>query len=67
MLYPWLKLESLSNLQEIMRLIQKCYLMHHILGIHRIMKAADPIAFQTLAQEGRLVRKCRYFLDQAMK
>lgn len=66
-LKPWLKLESDTNLQIIIKLIQQCGFMHHVLGIHRVIKAVDPAAFQVLAQEGRLARKLHCFLDQAVK
>lgn len=64
-LKPWLKLESLSNLQAMMKLIQQCWFMHHVLGMQRIMESVDPVAFQSLAREGRLVRKLRAFLECA--
>jgi len=61
-LKPWLKLESKANVVIIMDLIRQCSLMHHLLSIHRIMKAVDPIAFQTLARERRFANKLRLFL-----
>lgn len=64
-LKPWLKLELLSNLQTIMKLIQQCWFMHHVLGMQRIMESVDPVAFQSLAREGRLARKLRTFLEYA--
>jgi hypothetical protein len=61
---PWLKLESLANLQEVMTLIQRCGLIHAMLGIHRIMQSVDHAAFQKLSHEGRLAQKLRLWLNQ---
>jgi aminoglycoside/choline kinase family phosphotransferase len=62
---PWLKHESLPNLQAAMALIQRCWLIHAILGIYRLMLCVDPIEFENIAHQNRFANKLRLWISQA--
>lgn len=64
---PWLKHESLSNLQAAMRLIQQCWLIHAILGIYHLMQCVDPIEFKNIAHQNRFANKIRLWIKQASR
>jgi hypothetical protein len=62
----WLKLESLEHLKEIFVLIQKCWLIHAILGIYRLMQCVDSSSFHALALEGKFSSKLRLWINEAI-
>jgi len=62
-LKPWLKLESLSNMQTMMTLIQQCWLIHAILGIYRLMLCVDPIEFSNIACKNHFATKLRTWIN----
>jgi hypothetical protein len=64
---PWLKKESLPNLQAAMGLIQRCWLIHAILGIYRLMLCVNPMEFENIAHQNRFANKLRLWIQQATK
>lgn len=60
---PWLKQESLTNLKYVMAYIQQYWLIHAILGIHRLMETVDPIDFENVASQNHFAKKLRSWLS----
>lgn len=59
----WLAFESPKRLFEIIKIIERCWSIHSVLGEYRLMQSVDPISFKKLKREGRISRNLRYWIE----
>ena len=62
-LKPWIEIESIENLNDIMGIIGECWSIHSVPGEYRLIQSVNHEGFQKLHRKGRLANNLRVWLN----